>query len=187
MTDQCGIEEHPEDCLCDVIITTPVEIMPEINDLWMFQETAEYFDYSVPWTPDKLLDLMERIVTLHDKWIDGGYAETVNKNGSIAGRLNQETHFSYWKRVKEAVVDHYHSTNGTIADTIKSLGLSIDEYNQAVSYNRARRSYSWDDVVAIVQDVEDGMSLYGLCKKWGLSDRGAGKWYCDNFRCRVES
>ena len=186
MIDQCGIEEHPEECLCDVIIVAPVEIMPEVNDLWMMRETAEYFDYSLPWTPDKLLDLFEKVVELHDKWIDGGYADTINRNGSIAGRLNQETHFSYWKRIKEAVVDHYNSTNGSLASTIRSLGLSIDEYNKAVSYNRGRRSYSWEDVDAIVADVQSGMSLYGLCQKWGLSDRGAGKWYHDNFRIKEE-
>jgi len=187
MIDQCGIEDHEDGCLCDVIITAPVTIMPEVSDLWMLQEVAEYFDYSIPWTPDKLLDLFERLLILHDKWIDGGYAKSVNNNGSITGRLNQETHFQYWKRVKESVVDHYHSTNGTIADTIKSLGLTIDDYNTAVSYNRGRRSYTWDDVNAIVQDVQDGMSLYKLCEKWGLSDRGAGKWYHENFRIKEEN
>lgn len=187
MIDQCGIVDHEDGCLCDVIITAPVEIMSEVSDLWMLQEVAEYFDYSIPWTPDKLLDLFERLLILHDKWIDGGYAKSVNNNGSITGRLNQETYFQYWKRVKESVVDHYHSTNGTIADTIKSLGLTIDDYNTAVSYNRGRRSYTWDDVNAIVQDVQDGISLYKLCEKWGLSDRGAGKWYHENFGIKEES
>lgn len=183
----CGVDGHEDDCLCDVVITQPVEIMPELNHLWMLKETAEYFDYSVPWTDEKMLDLFERLVELHDKWVHGGYADAVNKNGSIEGRLNQETHFAYWKRIKEAVVDHYHSTNGTLADTIKSLGLTLETYNKAVSYNRGKRAYSWEDVDAIVTDVQSGMSLYGLCKKWDLSDRGAGKWYHQNFKVRVQS
>lgn len=51
MVVDCGVAEHDEDCLCDVIITEPVSTLKGLQDNWALMAVAKYFDMSVPLVP----------------------------------------------------------------------------------------------------------------------------------------
>lgn len=63
----CGVLEHEETCLCDVIIGKPVPIMPNFHlDYWGIRTAMEVGDYSIPFDAPKFADLMHKLVVASD-------------------------------------------------------------------------------------------------------------------------
>lgn len=62
----CGNEEHPLECLCDVIITQETETRATIPyDLKFGPEVCEHLGLGVPWTGADLADFLEAIDKVH--------------------------------------------------------------------------------------------------------------------------
>lgn len=62
----CGVRNHPSDCLCDVVVVEPVEIMENwTSDSFMIRPLLERMGESA-WTREGLLDLLTKQVDIHD-------------------------------------------------------------------------------------------------------------------------
>lgn len=62
----CGVRDHTPDCLCDVHVVEPVEIMDGWeNDSFMIRPLLERIGASA-WTRNGLLDLLTKQLDLHD-------------------------------------------------------------------------------------------------------------------------
>ena len=58
----CGNEEHPLECLCDVIITQPTKVTVTIPyDLKFGPEVCEHLGLGVPWSGADLADFFEAL------------------------------------------------------------------------------------------------------------------------------
>ena len=63
----CGVMEHEETCLCDVIIDKPVEIMPNFHlDYWGIRTAMDVGDYSIPFDAPKFVDMMHKFTVAFD-------------------------------------------------------------------------------------------------------------------------
>lgn len=66
----CGVEIHPEECLCDVIITEPVPIAIHdgVDGMWMGAQLCDARGYALPWTPTTILNYFEDMCLFYDRW-----------------------------------------------------------------------------------------------------------------------
>lgn len=66
----CGVAEHIDDCLCDVIITepTPIGVFDGVHGMWMGHTLCKTRGYDAPWTTDKMLDYFTDMCTFYDRW-----------------------------------------------------------------------------------------------------------------------
>jgi len=67
----CGVDAHPIDCLCDVVVReiTPINV-DMVRDGWCSEEILEYLfpdkiDY---WTNETILQFLEAGTMFHDEW-----------------------------------------------------------------------------------------------------------------------
>lgn len=64
----CGVAEHDEDCLCDVVVTEPVQIMDNwIRDSWMASKIVQYAGLSAPYSNEDILTLLSTQVAMRDE------------------------------------------------------------------------------------------------------------------------
>ena len=62
----CGTPNHTPDCLCDVHVTEPVQIMDNwIRDSYMIAPLLERMG-DVPWGTDGVLELLSKQLDVHD-------------------------------------------------------------------------------------------------------------------------
>jgi len=63
----CGTDGHDSDCLCDVVVDKPVEVMKDWGrDSFMVKRLVEELGIGQPWYPSDLLRLLELQTMLHD-------------------------------------------------------------------------------------------------------------------------
>ena len=63
----CGVIEHVPECLCDVIIDKPVEIMENFHlDYWGIRTAMKVGDYSIPFDGAKFADMMHKFCVASD-------------------------------------------------------------------------------------------------------------------------
>lgn len=63
----CGTADHDSECLCDVVVDEPAEIMKNWSQhSFMVKRLVEELGIGQPWTPDDLLRLLEFQTMLHD-------------------------------------------------------------------------------------------------------------------------
>jgi hypothetical protein len=66
----CGVDNHPDECLCDVVITTPVAITigDGVDGMWMGRQLCNTRGYALPWTPATILNYFEDLCVFYDRW-----------------------------------------------------------------------------------------------------------------------
>ena len=65
----CGVVAHDIDCLCDVVVTTPTEILVDpVNEGWQGLHIAEFLDLCVPWTDAKIFKFLTAQLMFHDEF-----------------------------------------------------------------------------------------------------------------------
>lgn len=66
----CGVDAHDIDCLCDVVVTTPTEILVDpVNEGWQGLHIAEFLDLCVPWTDAKIFKFLTAQLMFHDEFV----------------------------------------------------------------------------------------------------------------------
>ena len=65
-TPNCGVSEHTSECLCDVVVkeTTPVRV--GLKDIMYASVICEHMGYGVPWTTEKMLEMLGMCARAHD-------------------------------------------------------------------------------------------------------------------------
>ena len=122
MIDQCGIAEHDEDCLCDVVVTTPTPInVRSVSELWGGDAICNIFDLSGPVEPDNLLEFFEKLLYGYD--MNAGSRTSIrNVRPRIMERSGTESFPSYWNRIRVAIEDIYHeSPDANITEVLEML------------------------------------------------------------------
>ena len=174
MVDQCGVEEHPEDCLCDVVITTPTPVnVRSIAELWGGQSICNIFDLAGPWEPDNLLDFFEKLLYGYDAH-RGSVTSIRTVRPRIMERAGNETLPSYWKRVRMVIEDTYRdSPDANILDVLDMLNLSVEEFRDCILFKRLTPEWNRDTLVEMQGDARNSLGHNKFARKYGLNpDKG---------------
>lgn len=182
----CGVVAHDENCLCDVHVTTPTPIGARLVDNWVLKMVADYFNLSYPWTPDKIVFLLERA---------GAYIEAhaVQFPKQIAGmgvdveRGNGETFPLYAKRVK-AGMEQIASAFGpsVLPSHVRDhLGLTHEQFVSIITMNRTDPALVTPDLYdRVTLALRNGEPFKRVCRLNGLPDNfnsGIGCWIRRTF------
>jgi len=69
----CPNPEHPQDCLCDVVVkeTTPIANIDFGNDSWFAKEIIQHLGLSSPWDDEKMLRFLSAQVLFYEEVLIG--------------------------------------------------------------------------------------------------------------------
>jgi hypothetical protein len=158
MLDFCGVEEHPEECLCDVIITRPLPPLQEcfrdaVSEMWMGRQICELRDYSAPWTNDKILDYLTDVQR---------FAEAVAKGAlDDGGYTNEGSHvFKRWEYVRKAVMYRMENYEDNMVDALASVGVSPTEFMLASSMGAHKRAWTDEEFAVFNERMLDRLAVY---------------------------
>ena len=174
MIDQCGIAEHAEDCLCDVVITkiTPVNVR-SVSELWGGDAICNIFDLAGPWEPDNLLEFFEKLLYGYD--MNAGSRTSIrNVRPRIMERSGTESFPSFWNRIRVAIEDIYHeSPDANITEVLEMLNLTVEEFRDSIMLRRVRPDWDTSTLVEMQRDARDSIGKNKFARKYGLNpDRG---------------
>lgn len=169
MLDFCGVEEHPEECLCDVVITRPLPPLHEcfrdaVSEMWMGRQICELRDYSAPWTNDKILDYLSDVQR---------FAEAVAKGAlDDGGYTDDGGHvFSRWEYVRKAVLYRMEHYEDSMVNALASLGVSAQEFMVASSMNSSRKAWTDEQFAEFDRRMLDPSAVYmRIAVDFGISD-----------------
>jgi nicotinic acid mononucleotide adenylyltransferase len=106
----CGVAEHSDDCLCDVVITEPVSIgiKDAVDEMHMGKQLCEIRNYGRPWSTNQMLDNFahQRMVELLKERVDN-------------------------KEIRRIILEEYgvDYSRSTVSHTKRRIGLSTPKYN----------------------------------------------------------
>ena len=174
MIDQCGIEEHPEECLCDVVINkiTPVNVT-SVSDLWGGDAICNIFDLAGPWEPDNLLQFFEKLLYGYDAH-RGSTTSIRNIRPRVMERAGNETFPAYWKRIRMVIEDTYRdSPDANILDVLDMLNISVEEFRDCILFKRLTPDWDRNTLVGMQEDARASVGQNKFSRKYGLNpDKG---------------
>jgi len=126
----CGNAEHPQECLCDVVITRPTKWANDcVNHIYMGPQICELRGYSVPWTREQLVNYMDDLMKFQDALrgsiIADGSPPTFRTDTS---RVSMEA-------IRQAVAKHMNTENPKIQEILDILGISGRVFMRAITSN----------------------------------------------------
>ena len=65
-TPNCGVSGHTSECLCDVVVKEVTPVRVGLKDIMYASVICEHMNYGVPWTTDKMLDMLGMCARAHD-------------------------------------------------------------------------------------------------------------------------
>ena len=174
MIDQCGIPEHPEECLCDVVINTitPVNVT-SVSNLWGGDAICNIFDLAGPWKPDNLLEFFEKLLYGYDAH-RGSTTSIRNIRPRVMERAGNETFPAYWKRIRMVIEDTYRdSPDANILDVLDMLNISVEEFRDCILFKRLTPDWDRNTLVGMQEDARASVGQNKFSRKYGLNpDKG---------------
>lgn len=123
----CGVPDHTSDCLCDVHVTEPVEIMDNwTRDSYMIAPLLERMG-DTPWSTEGVLDLLSKQVDIHDDMEAYEFFKAENPNSRVLDNIDAMP-----PRVRLAVIQM--SDAGHAGKAIRSHLL--ERYGYDMKYSR---------------------------------------------------
>lgn len=127
----CGIKEHSDDCLCDVIIREPVQITMHdaVDEMWMGRQLCDARGYDYPWTSNKILDYFTDLCKFYDRWAelqDQKYVHKSQPHERMVQLLRQGVKNS---EIRAIIMDEYavDYSRSAISHTKRRIGLSTSD------------------------------------------------------------
>lgn len=184
----CGVMEHEESCLCDVIITKPLPPLEEcfrnaVEESFMGSKLCELRGYSAPWTNDKMLDYFTDMTTFWDafhyeKKVFTTDVNTLEEVEEIV--LHDEPAFIKWGKIRDAIQTNMDRFDACLTDIIQHLSLEPQETMAALTTNKGGDGWTYEKIdkldklfmteqnmseIARQMDISVGI-IKGLVKYW---------------------
>lgn len=161
----CGVLEHPEECLCDVKLPaepTPIRVRDAVNEMFMGPSVCEYRGYSVPWTPNKILDYFVDLCRFYDAWTITQDAETeIRSLADVPTKLDLSgPTYKRWETVREAVRLCMEQLDVPLVHILQHINITPDEFMEAATVNRAPRSLTYEDMTKLDKLMMDKSLSY---------------------------
>lgn len=165
----CGVSDHPDECLCDVVIGTPTPILVRdaVAEMWQGPTIAEIRDYGRPWTDASILDYFADLTKGYDAWRSSGIPEIVQarEEGEVDLRYHGEL-----KQIRTSVRSALSHDNPkpNIETVLQALGYTAEQFTSAVTTNK------WVVDIGVLNRFEarilEGFpSLASLGREFGIS------------------
>jgi len=123
----CGVAEHPEECLCDVIITKPTKTVVGALDFYGASIIIEKLGISHPWTSADLADFLELL--------GKGHAAVTAMNNGMSERGPKKFSIESDAFMKSLIIDGLEPS--PIVRLVKKTH-GVDMTVSHVSYTRSR-------------------------------------------------
>lgn len=148
----CGVLEHAESCLCDVVITKPLLPLEDcmtdaIRSMWMADVMCEVRGYCQPWTNEKILDFLVDMEKFYDAWHETRYsiggAEQLSQMAPLE-LFDDLTPMQRWRGVRDAValaIDKFPCE--TLEDIVRQLQLRPQDVVDAMTTGKSG-DLPWD-------------------------------------------
>lgn len=172
-TDGCGVAEHDDDCLCDVVITeiTPINVR-SVSDLWGGDAICKIFDMAGPWEPENLLDFFEKLLYGYDTH-RGSVTSIRNIRPKIVERGNESLP-QYWRRIRVVVDEvYFESPDANIVDVLQMIGVPVEDFRDTILSRRVMPDWTEDTLKEMQEDARNQISKNDFCRKYRLNpDKG---------------
>ena len=196
---ECGVAEHPSECLCDVNLEAYRLRYPHlvdawctsIDDIWMGREICSLLGMELPLDEAQLVQLLEAIGYATDRWdpslLDADPNEALTINDPTIGIATK------WGRIRHEVRRLLSKRpQPMLVDVLAVLGITSDEFVGAcTNYNK---SITLDQLLVMEEAVRsqschNGYELQRLCglesfktadnmhKYWGIPYRERSSLY----------
>ena len=165
----CGVSDHPEECLCDVVIgaPTPILVRDAVNEMWQGSVIAEIQGYGRPWSNESILSYFSDLTKGYDAWRSSGVPEIIQarEEGSVDMRYHGEL-----KQIRNSVRSALSHDNPKpkIEMVLQALGYSAEQFTSAVTTNK------WVVDIDVLNRFETRIlegfpSLASLGREFGIS------------------
>jgi predicted DNA-binding transcriptional regulator AlpA len=127
----CGNAEHPQECLCDVVITHPTKWANDcVNHIYMGPQICELRGYSIPWTRGQLVNYMDDLMKFQD-----ALRGSIIKNGSPPP-FRTDTSRTSMEAIRQVVAEYMNKENAKIEEILDILGISGKMFMRAITVNQ---------------------------------------------------
>lgn len=173
VTQGCGVADHDDDCLCDVVIDkiTPVNVT-SVSELWGGDAICRIFDMAAPWEPENLLTFFEKLLYGYD--MNAGSRTSIrNIRPRIVERGNESLP-EYWRRIRVVVDDvYYESPDANIVEVLEMIGVSVGDFRDMILSRRVTPDWTEDTLREMQADARAQISKNTFCRKYRLNpDKG---------------
>lgn len=168
--DGCGVIDHDNLCLCDVVIPHPTGWVDDaIQDMWMGQEIVNLRGYVTLWESDDIINYLDDLVYTKDNWAKFSRKKEANADPETwAGQMRHH--------IKRLMADG----TSSITSVMDELGLDMDDMNHILFTDR--RTWTLETLVQFERTVLAGehLTLNKLGEQFGMSyssaERLASYW-----------
>jgi len=175
----CGVLEHPEDCLCDVKLPaepTPIRVRDAVGEMFMGPSVCELRGYSVPWTPNKMLDYFVDLCRFYDVWVNTQDAEDENQIRSLADvprklDLSREYTFRRYSTIRDTVKMCMDNLDVPLVHILQHIGVTADQFMEAVTSGKTPHlSFTYEDLTKLDRAMmTKSLSYTGIAREMGLT------------------
>lgn len=156
----CGGVGHDDDCLCDVVIGTPVPIRFGLTDIAYVTLAARFLGLGRPWRARDLADVMTPVLQVYDQTHEHLWDAPPNEPTKPV------------REIREALLQH-HKAGGTMANAMEEFGLTFEEWRATVldgeqSRMALLRQEDWEEIETAYRSG-CVTSTSALCDKYGMS------------------
>ena len=131
------------DCLCDV---TPIGVTitkDAVYDMWLGERLCEILGYTDgtdhEWNKTTMLDYLTRLVDIHDQFVSTGGYIAFDGDSIPPLEFSGVNNLENWKLIRDSVLSYSQQyPEVPVLDIIRQLGLSLPQFIQAVTVNKAR-------------------------------------------------
>lgn len=128
----CGVTEHSDDCLCDVVVHAPVSIgiKDAVDEMHMGKQLCEIRGYGRPWSTNQMLDYFTDLCTFHDRW-QSEQPRPHAKNSAHQRMVELLRDRVDNKEIRRIILQEYgvEYSRSAVSVTKRRIGLSTPKYN----------------------------------------------------------
>lgn len=144
-----------------------------VYGMWQGERICEILGYTKghKWTKETMLHYLETLVSVHDKWIEsqGHYSVDFESIEPLDLSSVPNTKLHRWKLIRDAVSElSAQFPTVEVADIIAKLGVSIEEFQRAVSVNKCKTIMSESGFRSFsIACLSDKPNFAGIGRQYG--------------------
>lgn len=158
----CGVQQHEETCLCDVVVEEITPINYGGHELDNAELVIKYRNLGAPWSSATMASLFEGLDMAREA------SDMIRRHEPQSGNLS-----TYTGMVREMI-----GCGHSMADIPNMLGLSLAECAAALMSGRTTATiceWSEADWLAFEADVYDGLGSHRLARRHNVNNNTANK------------
>ena len=144
-----------------------------VYGMWQGERICEILGYvgEHEWDRESILNYLQTLVYVHDKWVEnqGHYSADFESIQPLDFSEVANTKLHHWKLIRDAVYElSAQFPNVEVADIVNKLGISIEEFQKAVSVNKVKTIMSESGFRSFsIACLSDKPNFAGIGRQYG--------------------